>query len=418
MLPGLSFVMDYAAERGDWTLDLNTDGGRVRVLPDIAALGPLDLRARLSGMGGVIEEGRARLASVGVRDLADPVRFAPLFVDGTMVIDGGIARLAGRVSGDGRQLATLSGRHNLASGAGAIDFVTDDLIFLPFDLQPQEVLPMLRGHVAEVAGRLDGTARLSWGEAVGSEGVFSLSGIEFLAALAPVVGVNGDIALVSLLPPLTDGFQTLTIDEITAPWVLADGRIEFALEEGGILNIREAIWPFAGGEVGFSATELTLDPAARTNRIDFTAEAVELAQFLPLLNLDGLSGEGVLDGELPVEIRDGRAVVVDGRLRGRPEGGVLSYRSVAAEAASAQGGEQTSLLFQALDNFHWDELELRIDGEIDGQVSLNLTVAGGNPDLYDGYPFRIRIRTEGALAELLRRGTIGFRLQELLEEAR
>jgi len=74
------------------------------------------------------------------------------------------------------------------------------------------------------------------------------------------------------------------------------------------------------------------------------------------------------------------------------------------------------LLTDALDNVHYTELRGGLSGNANGEVILQLALRGHNPDLYEGYPFAINVKLEGSLADVLRRGTVGFRPLELIRE--
>ena len=78
--------------------------------------------------------------------------------------------------------------------------------------------------------------------------------------------------------------------------------------------------------------------------------------------------------------------------------------------------EQTKLLTDALKNFHYTALSGGLSGSASGEVVLRLSLRGSNPDLYDGYPFAINVNVEGSLADLFRRGTVGFRPLELIRQ--
>ena len=105
-------------------------------------------------------------------------------------------------------------------------------------------------------------------------------------------------------------------------------------------------------------------------------------------------------------------LLLDGNIAAE-EDGIIVYRGEAADAAAT---EQTKLLTDALKNFHYTELAGGLSGNANGELVLRLALKGANPDLYDGYPFAINVNLEGSLADLLRRGTVGFRPLELIKE--
>ncbi|MCP5432236.1 MAG: YdbH domain-containing protein [Alphaproteobacteria bacterium] len=418
-LPSGDFAFRYDPQTEGWTLDIATAGGRVKALPDLAELGPLDLGGRLEGEGALVTRGELALNAVTVRDGAKAPRFLPVTARGRALVDDAKARFTGALAGEGRTLADVTASHDLRTGRGSAELALNDLLFTPQGLQPQAMVPALKGVVTEVAGKVDAQAQLAWGpKSFSSKGEVSAEGLEFVSRLAPVVGLDGRIAFRSLVPPLTEGVETVRIKRIETPILLEDGEIAFALKEGAAVELAKASWPLAGGTIGLENAELSFAKGAPPQEVVFAASAVDLGQFLPLLRLPGVSGTGLLDGRVPLVIANGKGTIVGGRLEGRAPGGTLSYHSDAADAASASGGAQTSLLFQALDNFQWDELALTLDGEVDGRLDVQLELRGANPAVYNGYPFKIRVKTSGAFAELLRQGTVGFRVKDLIDAGR
>lgn len=131
-----------------------------------------------------------------------------------------------------------------------------------------------------------------------------------------------------------------------------------------------------------------------------------------MVEVPGLTATGRISGRIPVAIRNGDPILLDGSLAAEDDG-IIVYTSGAADAVS---GEQTKLLTDALRNFHYTELSGGLSGNANGNLVLGLALRGSNPDLYDGYPFAINVKLEGSLAEALRRGTVGFRPLELIKQ--
>ena len=89
------------------------------------------------------------------------------------------------------------------------------------------------------------------------------------------------------------------------------------------------------------------------------------------------------------------------------------------QLAPAGLGDETGsvdLLLEAAENFHYDDLSLTVEGRTGGELSARLRLAGGNPDLFDGYPIALNINLEGALDQILRRGIAVSQVDELARE--
>ena len=415
-LPRADLKMRYGLDLGTWVLDLETAGGNLYAEPGPVALGPLKAVGHLEGAGEALTGGKIELAQVEISDPTKAPRFATVALQGTARVEEGKILLDAGAQMAGRQLVSASGEHRIADGRGRLNAKSGRIAFAPDGLQPQTLFPILRGLTADVAGLIEADARFGWSpRGFTSGGHFAIDGLEFLTPFAAILGFSTDVELKSLAPLLTKGPQHAEVARIDLPVPLENGVLDFALEPGGILAVEKAQWPFLGGMLRLERDSFSLFDPSGENAV-LAAENIDLAALITVANMQGLSGSGRLSGRLPVRLADGRILIEGGILEGIGEG-TLSYRGQTAQAASAQGGASTSLLFQALDNFHWNELAVRLDGDLYGKLVLGFTVGGKNPNLYDGYPFRIRISTEGALMELLRSSTVGFRLRDMLDEA-
>ncbi|MDX5364837.1 MAG: YdbH domain-containing protein, partial [Alphaproteobacteria bacterium] len=251
-------------------------------------------------------------------------------------------------------------------------------------------------------------ARLS-GTGLSTSGKATLDNLGFVASSVTARGVSGEVNLRNLVPPATNGVQTLTVRELVAGVPLESGTVSFELDRAG-LRIVDASWPFADGKLVLASrdTPALADEAAFL----LTVENVDLGILLEVADVPGLRATGHIAGSIPVVIRNGDPVLVDGALAAQ-ENGIIVYQGEAGEAVQT---EQTKLLTDALKNFHYTALSGGLSGNANGEVVLRLSLRGSNPDLYEGYPFAINVNVEGSLADLFRRGTVGFRPLELIKQ--
>jgi hypothetical protein len=145
------------------------------------------------------------------------------------------------------------------------------------------------------------------------------------------------------------------------------------------------------------------------------AEQLDLGRLLALSRMEGLSGEGKLDGVLPLRLSQG-AVIIEGGELAATGPGVLRYAAGSAPAALRAGGEGVDLLLQALENFRYEALKITLDGRTDAAMDIDLHLAGANPDLYDGHPVEFNLDLEGELANILRQGVASYQIPERIRE--
>ena len=377
--------------------------------------------ARVSGridfaasFGGAAQPFRADLSRVRIEDMSRPERFAPVTLEGPVrmgnrQIEGNLVLRSAVPSIRGARLANVDAMIDLEKGEGSLR-ANGDLTLAPGQIELQTMFPMLKGAIARSSGGLsyNAMARLSR-SGLSTSGNIVLNDAAIVASGATIGGVSGLIRLSSIVPLATNGVQTLTVREIEAGVPLQEGKILFEIGRGGV-RLVDAVWPFADGSlsVASSSTSVLAEEAAFL----VTVDNADLRMLLEIADVPGLRATGHVSGTIPVIIRDGEIILVDGALAALDEG-IIVYRSEASDAART---EQTKLLTDALKNFHYTELRGELSGNATGEVMLRLSLRGANPDLYEGYPFAINVNVEGSLADLFRHGTVGFRPLELIKQ--
>lgn len=98
---------------------------------------------------------------------------------------------------------------------------------------------------------------------------------------------------------------------------------------------------------------------------------MDLGAILALEQQQGLSGEGVLSGRFPLQYSQGELTVADGKLEGLAPGGVIRFQPNASVAAYAAANAGLQMALQALENFHYDLLDIKLNYLADGTALLN-----------------------------------------------
>eukprot|EP00439_Symbiodinium_sp_Y106_P080340 s1_g19.t1 len=380
------------------------------VLPGQAvSLDQMDVELAIDDLSAL--EGTWRLNRGTVIDLAEVKRFTRLGVvgDGQASVDGATFDLLISDAATLSLIASVEGTHSINDAGGRADVTVGPLIFSEAGLQPQMLLPMFKGVVANVVGSANATASLRWRQgAVRGSAKARLDDLGLSTEAARIEGVRGDLAFDSLFPPRTAKGQRLDVASVDAGLLLTGGVVTFSLDGKGGVTVENAAWPFAGGTIALSSG--VIEPGAPEQAFELAVDQVDLSAFIKLLALEGASGTGVISGRVPVTIRDGDPIITGGVLTAG-ESGQLSYKSNGTDAV---GGGQGALVFQALENFQYTGLTLALDGNAQDRLTLRLNLEGANPDLYDGYPFAININTEASFAELLRSATLGSNAIDLI----
>ena len=354
-----------------------------------------------------------RLETSRLEDLLPIRRFAPLVISGEGDLSAEGVAFDGAVSDDASLslLALVTGEHNWITGGGQASISLGPVTLSRNELQPQRLLPALKGLIANVDGGVSGTSTLWWtSERVQGDASIRLDDFGFSSAAARIDGISGDVVFESLFPPATAPGLQLEVASVEAGIALVDGVVKFGLAAGGGVVIEEAAWPFAGGRISLSSG--VIEPGEPEQEFELFVDKVDLSAFIQLLALEGASGTGVITGRIPIVVRDGDPIIVGGVLTADGPG-QLSYKG---EGTDAIGGGQGAIVFQALEDFRYSSLTLSLDGNAQDRLTVKLNLEGANPDLYDGYPFAINVNTEASFAELLRSATLGSNAIDLIRD--
>lgn len=304
-------------------------------------------------------------------------------------------------------LADISARY-ADSGEARIDVTSQDITFTPDGLQPAGISPLLDG-LEDVRGDLNATAAFAWPRDLNHEqGRLALNDISF-AGTAQVNDLDLSLTLDRLLPPASPAGQRLTVARLEAGVPVEDIEVDFSLDSRPQLNIEDGGFDLGGAR--WFIEPVVLDPAAPEHRIVLGTEALDLAAFFRLIEVEGLNGSGTLKGKVPIIFSGGDVIVDNGRFEAQGPGH-LSIRFEALRSALAGGGETVELAAQALEDFQYDNLSLTLDKAADNNATLRLSTLGHNPAVLEGQPFQFNINLESNLTSVLEALRQGYSLSD------
>lgn len=184
----------------------------------------------------------------------------------------------------------------------------------------------------------------------------------------------------------------------------------------GQLDWRLARSAVLGGEVWLEPASLRLD---QTTVLPVHLRGLQLQELFSAYPAEGLSGQGTLDGELPVGFGPDGVRIVDGRLDARKPGGQLQFRSPKISAL-ARSNPAMQVVADALEDFHYDLLSSGVDYDAQGTLRLALKLEGRNPDVERGRPINFSINLEEDIPALLTSlqltGKVSERVRERVQQ--
>jgi hypothetical protein len=376
-LPGELFVNldDLRLTRGDGetAYDLSVKTVEIARQNQAIALNGLSASVAPTSPGLIV-----RFTVAALRHAVPDPLVAPLGAAGTVIQEGAEWRLKVSLSAAGGAKLTMTGLYDGKAESAEGQIVLPATNFVPGGLQPGTLAPSL-AVLQDVSGTVEGHVGFHWqGNSVKPDGALRFDHFGFRVDGAPVEDMSAQIALAG---------------DTTQPVVrVADVKATIA---GTVLAIDDAV----------------LRPLAETNRLTLRAHDVDLGQLLAALDVEGVSGEGHLAGQIPLVLSGGTIAVEGGKLETQGDGR-LQIKSADAAAALAQGGADTDLLMQALSDFRYEKLALMIDKPLTGESHLSLKTLGHNPAVLDGHPFQINITVATDLDKILAGVASGGRLSQ------
>lgn len=179
----------------------------------------------------------------------------------------------------------------------------------------------------------------------------------------------------------------LQITEISAEIVgrLIDGKenLDFSKIDAKILN----------GELNSKSVRF-VDLEMQPSEIALTGLSLEA--LFDFMDVSGLTADGVIDLSIPFSSFNGQLIVVDGKFQSVGKG-IIRYSTEVEQNIS-----EKNIVFQALDNFHYESIDGDISYDKDGYYLIKLHLLGSNPEFYDGYPIDFTLNLNGQLTGIFR----------------
>ena len=158
----------------------------------------------------------------------------------------------------------------------------------------------------------------------------------------------------------------------------------------------------------------TLDLSAGEQRMSAQLRGLQLPLLLDAYPTEGISGSGVIDGELQVQRNEQGVSIEQGSLQAREPGGILRFRSAKIQALG-QSNQAMRLVAEALDDFHYDLLTSQVRYATDGTLNLRLRLHGHNPALEGGRPVNLSVNLEEDIPALLTSLQLSDRVSETIQ---
>lgn len=346
-----------------------------------------------------------------VRHQADTPFFTPISISGhVQPAHGQPDRLTLSVTGGTPALRylTLSGVYTPNSGKGSLQMEIIPLEFSPGSLQPEVLLPALAG-LEDASGTVSASARVNWNrDEIYSSGTLDFHHLSFVYEGVQITDLNATLNLSDVISPASASQQIITIRRIDPGIALESLAVSYRIEgTPPKIALEKASLFLLGGIISLEPT--VIDPFATRNDIVVRVDNIDLESFFDLIQVEGLTGNGRLDGVIPICFEGDQMTIRDSHLMAEIPG-MLHFKSAKASQLLAGAGEEMDLLLQAMQDFHYTELTLKLSKSAKHDLLATLSLLGNNPNVVDGQMFRLNINLESNIGKILDSISQGYRL--------
>jgi hypothetical protein len=213
---------------------------------------------------------------------------------------------------------------------------------------------------------------------------------------------------------------TLSVQRLFIGFDLLDTRLVASLPQptpftSPALRLEQFSTTMFGGQL-FLPAPRPWDFGAASNSLVLRAENWLLADMVALQQNQDILARGVLEGELPVTLSDGRLTIDKGYLRARAPGGAIRYLADESAQALAGSSSELGLALELLKDFQYQTLDSEVALDQSGNLLLGLSLSGRNPAQFDGRQIKFNINLEQNIDPLLQSLRLSDNLVEKLEK--
>ena len=269
------------------------------------------------------------------------------------------------------------------------------------------------------AGSFSADVQLKWQQAdsdwrLNGESSFNLIGL---------AGVYSDTAFAGLSTQLDSVFGTTTgvtvepaqiqIDLLEVGLPIENITSDYTLRPDVLsVDVANLQMHAFGGDV--KADPFTFELEGERNTLLLHAESIELTELLTLKEFDSIDLTGSIGAELPLIIEGTEVSILDGRLTGEAPGGVIRYQ--AGIVPDTTGASAIGIVTEALSNFEYNSLTSTVGYSKDGDLVLQMRIAGRNPDMEGNRPVVLNLGVENNIPKMLRSLQAARAVEDILEK--
>ena len=301
----------------------------------------------------------------------------------------------------GKRYLKLTAVHGLDTGEGNLKLDVPPVTFSPGELQPVALFPDL-ATLESVSGSASASSHVGWlKQGIKSGAEINVQNLSFALNGTTVSDLSAALQLTDLLSPKSLPQQKITIRRIDPGVPLENMEIIFKIQgtDSAQLAIDKGQLSMIGGMLSIGPT--VIDPLSSSTNVVLQVADLDLEALFKQIDVDGLAGDGRLDGSIPLTLSDNSVSIQDGVLAATKPG-ILRLKSEKVSKLLAGSADDVDLLLQALTEFHYTELTVKLNNSTNNDLQTTLSLLGNNPKVLEGRPFRLNINLESNISDILK----------------
>ena len=347
-----------------------------------------------------------------------PINLWDATLNTRIVAEDDIVDIDASAAFNGHSVASVNAKHDLSASTGEGLLRVPDITFDDTDNRLSDFIDPLPIPVDLVSGVFGGEAELAWRLPE--------------AAFIPVLTGSVDFEL-SDIAGFYDNTGFLNLNTRLHAQLKEDLHLESITEESfriGRLDVGfpiediEATYRFDSAkpsiqlhDVGMTlfagritTDQMAYDATAQANSSTLLLERIDIEQILSISAYEGITATGIISGEIPVTIRGPQLTVNDGHIVALPPGGTINYRGGSTDT----GNDNLNLVYSALRNYNYSQLEADVDYMADGELLLSVRMEGVAPAI-DNQRINLNINIQDNIPTLLESLQAGRDIAESLQ---
>ncbi|MGX5218688.1 intermembrane phospholipid transport protein YdbH family protein [Pseudomonas segetis] len=185
-----------------------------------------------------------------------------------------------------------------------------------------------------------------------------------------------------------------------------------ALDKGQ-LRLQQAKAQVLGGQVTLPANQWDLKQPALLFALNL--KGLKLEDLFAAYPAEGLSGNGLIDGSIPLRLNPAGLSVEQGQISARQPGGRLQFDNDKIKTLGASNPAM-QLVAQSLEDFHYTTLSSGVSYDPQGQLLLALRLEGRNPAIEKGRPINFNINLEENIPTLLASIQLSDKVSDIVQQ--